>query len=217
MTTAPLHRYTFDTPMTVTVHVTESSEGHARAALAEALNFGVLLDIDAGDGVWFHQAGPVDGQAPLLHAVDDDQVVTTATAGRLVLDCGMVGCAQEASHTVTYTLNRNRVLDFFCPAHVEYYRIERADAGPVFAALDRAAATAVPVERISPWTQVWDLPGVAEWEPVRFRWLVLSTETFRDREGRLRVRWTFQDGRRWDFAYGEVVVGMFAEGRPDYL
>lgn len=69
-----VHRYTFDTPTITTVYVEDTDVERARDKLVGLLNFGLLLDQDAGDGVFVHQAATHTGHPPILHAIDDEEV-----------------------------------------------------------------------------------------------------------------------------------------------
>jgi hypothetical protein len=60
---APRSR-TFDVPAVLTVHITSTSDEHARDTLTGALNFGMLLDVNAGDGIFIHQAAALRGHPP---------------------------------------------------------------------------------------------------------------------------------------------------------
>jgi hypothetical protein len=201
----------------------------AEAADAGLLDAEALGGLAARTGLSDTQVAELIGRAQAVwKATQDAGGVLHIEQARVVPDCGITGCPAPAAQVMTYSLGgaqgvgqlaarlTDRLVDLVCDEHVEYYRRERGELSPRFQPLPVEGASTVPAEKVMPWTTVWTVPGLAEWEVnYAWRWVVLETATVRDRRtGEPRVRWTYADGRVQFFGYGQPVTGWFSPGQP---
>lgn len=146
---------------------------------------------------------------------DTDDDYDTLWPPRLVPDCAASYCDRTATQLMTGGDGEIRLADPVCDEHgLSFARIETRRA-PVFIRFALDEMVTLPAHEVQPWMITWSVPGVPEWAEQEWRWLVSSTQTVRDEDGRLRVRWTYQDARVQEFGYYQQVTGWWRIGRPE--
>lgn len=127
----------------------------------------------------------------------------------LVPECAVTGCRRSARQSMTHVLvNGRTVSEHVCDRCATLYRARpgsRAEFAPLIS--DETSLTSLAAEDVMPGVLTWNVPPEDTWG-----WTLASTTTVLDHDGRLLVRWTYQDGRTRTFPLGQRVHGHYRPG-----